>query len=71
MRTHASLSPHTSIATWSNDLGAIAGLLFDIGSGRYQAPPREDDESARAAWEADLARVEPRSAGVTCGLLVR
>lgn len=41
----------------SNDLGAIAGLLFDIGSGRYQAPPREDDESARAAWEADLARV--------------
>ena len=41
----------------SNDLGAIAGLLFDIGSGRYAAPPREDDSAARAAWEADLARV--------------
>ncbi len=41
----------------SNDLGAIAGLLFDIGSGRYSAPPRSDDAVARAAWEADLARV--------------
>ena len=41
----------------SNDLGAIAGLLFDLGSGRYTAPPRTDDEAARAAWSADLARV--------------
>lgn len=24
----------------SNDLGAIAGLMFDVGSGRYAAPPR-------------------------------
>jgi type II restriction enzyme len=44
-------------ALLSNDLGALAGLLFDIGSGRYQAPPRDDDEAARAAWEIDLARV--------------
>lgn len=41
----------------SNDLGAIGGLLFDIGSKRYSAPPREDDVALRAAWEADLARV--------------
>lgn len=41
----------------SNDLGAIAGLLFDIGSGRYTAPPRDNDAEARAAWEADLARM--------------
>jgi type II restriction enzyme len=41
----------------SNDLGAIAGLLFDIGSGRYTAPPRDNDAEARAAWEADLARI--------------
>lgn len=41
----------------SNDLGAIAGLLFDLGSGRYVAPPRANDEAARAAWEADLTRV--------------
>jgi type II restriction enzyme len=41
----------------SNDLGAVAGLLFDLGTGRYVAPPREDDAAARFAWEADLKRV--------------
>ena len=40
----------------SNDLGAVGGFLFDIGSGRYTAPPR-DDPSAIAQWEADLTRV--------------
>ncbi|MBI4456933.1 MAG: type II restriction endonuclease [Acidobacteria bacterium] len=46
----------------SNDLGAIAGVLFDLGSGRYSAPPREDDEAARATWEADIARVREEGA---------
>lgn len=46
----------------SNDLGAIAGLMFDVGSGRYAAPPRGDDLSALAAWEADLALVRQESA---------
>ncbi len=46
----------------SNDLGAIAGLMFDVGSGRYAAPPRDDDPAARAAWEADLAVVRQESA---------
>ncbi|RAI56104.1 type II restriction endonuclease [Roseicella frigidaeris] len=46
----------------SNDLGAIGGLLFDLGSGRYPAPPREDDAAARVAWEADLARVRDEGA---------
>ena len=32
----------------SNDLGAVGGLLFDIGSGRYAAPPREDDPGLKA-----------------------
>jgi type II restriction enzyme len=41
----------------SNDLGATAGLLFDIGSGRYTAPPRDNDAEALSAWEADLARI--------------
>jgi type II restriction enzyme len=41
----------------SNDLGAVAGILFDVGSGRYVAPPRSDDAAARAEWEADLAKV--------------
>jgi type II restriction enzyme len=41
----------------SNDLGAIAGLLFDIGSGRFTAPPLpgDDTDAARAAWQAELA----------------
>ena len=46
----------------SNDLGAIAGLLFDVGSARYAAPPRDDDTEARAAWEAELARVRVEEA---------
>jgi type II restriction enzyme len=46
----------------SNDLGAVGGVLFDVGSGRYTAPPREGDEVARLAWETDLARVRGEDA---------
>lgn len=46
----------------SNDLGAIAGLMFDVGTGRYAAPPRIDDASAVLAWESDLQRVREASA---------
>ena len=46
----------------SNDLGAIAGLLFDIGSGRYPVPPLATDAAAAAAWEADLQKVREESA---------
>ena len=49
-------------AMLSNDLGAIAGLLFDVGSGRYTAPPRESDADALTAWEADLKKVRDESA---------
>ena len=52
LRLNAELRAHLS-----NDLGAIAGLLFDIGAGRYPAPPAVGDGVARQAWEADLARV--------------
>ena len=48
----------------SNDLGAIAGLLFDLGSNRYPVPPRVDDVPAREAWEKDLAIVRAESASV-------
>ncbi len=41
----------------SNDLGAVAGLLFDLGSGRYAPPPTGDAPEARVAWAADLERV--------------
>lgn len=47
---------HEHRALLSNDLGAVAGLLFDLGSGRY-APPPVNDPQAQQAWEADLARV--------------
>ena len=52
----------------SNDLGAIAGLLFDVGSGRHPAPPRSNDDAARTAWEADLARVREESGRVAKAL---
>lgn len=45
----------------SNDLGAAGGLLFDVGAGRYLAPPRDDDADAQASWEADLAKVREES----------
>lgn len=41
----------------SNDLGAVGGLLFDVGSGRYPTPPRDGDAAQEEAWRADLARV--------------
>ena len=41
----------------SNDLGAIGGFLFDVGAGRYPAPPLDGDAGAHAAWERDLAKV--------------
>lgn len=46
----------------SNDLGAVAGLLFDIGTGRYIAPPLGNDEVIRQAWADDLAKVRERAA---------
>jgi len=45
----------------SNDLGAIGGLLFDLGTGRFTSPPRLNDDGALAAWEADVARVREQS----------
>lgn len=45
----------------SNDLGAIAGFLFDIGSGRLPLPAGTD-LMARTAWEADLAQVRADAA---------
>ena len=45
----------------SNDLGAIGGLMFDIGSKRYPAPPLADDDAAIAAWRVDLEKVREES----------
>lgn len=38
----------------SNDLGAIAGLLFDVGAGRFPSLPI--DEASSEAWEQDLLK---------------
>lgn len=46
----------------SNDFGAIAGLCFDVGKGRIQPPPLEDDADARRKWEASLALIHEQSA---------
>lgn len=43
----------THRALLSTDLGAIAGLLFDVGTGRYRVEALADE----AAWAADLARL--------------
>ncbi len=49
-------------AKLSNDLGAIAGLLFDVGSKRYVAPPLQDNQASLQAWEADLEKVREETA---------
>lgn len=46
----------------SNDLGAITALLFDIGSGRYEAPPLTDSGTDIEAWKKDLDRVREENA---------
>ena len=46
----------------SNDLGAVAGLAFDVGSGRWSAPPQTDNAAGIAEWERDLTRVREASA---------
>lgn len=43
-------------ALLSNDLGALAGVLFDVGRGRYPLPPSEDKTSL-SIWEADIEKV--------------
>jgi type II restriction enzyme len=53
---------HTYRGLFSNDFGAVAGFLFDIGSGRYPAPPHDKDAEAQARYMADLAAVREESA---------
>lgn len=45
----------------SNDLGCFGGLLFDIGSGRYNAPPREGDAEHLRLWQQDLEKIREES----------
>lgn len=49
----------------SNDLGAIGGLLFDIGTGRYPPPPNSDDSGAIGAWRDALEKVREEAAALS------
>lgn len=51
-------------ALLSNDFGAIGGLLFDIGSGRYVVPPHGDGQQALEDWKQELMRVREESTAV-------
>lgn len=46
----------------SNDLGAVAGFLFDVGSGRYAPPPSANDAASLMRWREDLAQVQEEAA---------
>lgn len=45
----------------SNDLGALAGLLFDIGMSRYPMSPSTRDAGSSSAWHDDLDTVREQS----------
>jgi len=53
----------------SNDLGAIAGFLFDIGSRRYAPPSVANDPVALAAWERDLEDVRAAAKKLSAALV--
>lgn len=45
----------------SNDLGAAAGFLFDIGSAKYTLPPCTDDRESLARWRRELLQARAES----------
>ena len=47
----------------SNDLGAVGGLLFDVGSGHYPPPPADDAQTTAGDWLArlDQARAQAQT----------
>ena len=49
----------------SNDFGALAGFLFDVGSNRYPLLFSSIDPQARAAWQSDLVRVREEAVRAT------
>lgn len=46
----------------SNDLGALAGFLFDVGTGRYNAMLQAAAPAYSDAWRTDLARFRDAAA---------
>ena len=54
----------------SNDLGAAAGFLFDVGTGSYPLPPASEDARAEAAWLEDLTRIREEASRAGASLAV-
>ncbi|NQD37949.1 type II restriction endonuclease [Permianibacter sp. IMCC34836] len=52
-------------AELSNDLGCLAGLLFDIGSERTVIPPTDASPEALSQWREALAHAEQSSSQFT------
>lgn len=55
----------------SNDLGAIGGLLFDIGSGRYPAPPLNEADGSDADWFKRLETAREEASTLSKAQLVQ
>jgi type II restriction enzyme len=53
-------SLHRSL--FSNDLGAVAAFLFDLGTGRYPMPGSDGNATSMDHWRADLDQVRAESA---------
>ena len=49
----------------SNDLGAVAGFLFDVGSGRHVVPAGDEVGREAEGWKEDLLRVREQLARET------
>ena len=55
----------------SNDLGAIGGLLFDIGSARYPAPPIDADQAASSNWIERLEEARRQASQLSKAAIAR
>ncbi|MBW8849720.1 MAG: type II restriction endonuclease [Pseudomonadota bacterium] len=44
-------------ALLSNDMGAIAGFLYDLGNGRYPVPDMANTDDGKARWEEQLSTI--------------
>ena len=53
----------------SNDLGATGGLLFDLGTSRYTAPPLDNNSAAVEAWAAELKLARQESLAASKALV--
>lgn len=58
-------------ALLSNDLGAIAGFLYDLGNGRYPVPDMSNTADGKARWEEQLSTIRNLGASEARTMLQR